>query len=75
MRKEYKDLKIKIKNAKSIGNFFTKDEVDVLLQLVDNHSLRMHMNEITELSKLQKKVDTLENRIEIFESEYGMIIE
>lgn len=51
MRKEYKDLKIKIKNAKSIGNFFTKDEVDFLIQLVDNHSLRMHMNEVVEASK------------------------
>jgi hypothetical protein len=51
MKTEYKDLKIKIKNAKSIGNFFTKDDVDVLLQLVDNHSLRMHMNEVVEASK------------------------
>ena len=33
----YKNLKIKIKNAKSIGNYFTKDDVDFLIQLVDNN--------------------------------------
>ena len=31
----YKNLKIKIKNAKSIGNYFTKSEVDFLIQLVE----------------------------------------
>ena len=31
----YRNLKIKIKNARSIGNFFTKDERDFLLQLVE----------------------------------------
>ena len=33
----YKNLKIKIKNAKSIGNYFTDDEVDFLIQLVENN--------------------------------------
>jgi len=33
----YKNLKIKIKNAKSNGNYFTKDDVDFLIQLVDNN--------------------------------------
>lgn len=37
MRKEFKDLKIKIKNAKSIGNYFTDDEVDFLIELVENN--------------------------------------
>ena len=32
----YKNLKIKIKNAKSIGNYFTKSEVDFLIQLLEN---------------------------------------
>lgn len=33
----YKNLKIKIKNAKSIGNYFTDDEVEFLIQLVENN--------------------------------------
>ena len=65
-----KNLKIKIENAKSIGNYFTDNEVEFLIQLVENNQ-----EEITKVSKLQKEIDTLENRIEMFESEYGMIIE
>lgn len=33
----YKNLKIKIKNAKSIGNYFTDDDVEFLIQLVENN--------------------------------------
>ena len=35
IKASYRNLKIKIKNAKSIGNYFTKDEVDFLIQLVE----------------------------------------
>ena len=47
MNKKLKSLTVKIHNAKSIHKIFTKEEKDLLLKLVGEHSLKLQIEEIS----------------------------
>jgi len=70
----YKELSI-LSKIFSNGGVKWDEEINEVYRKVITKKDELRKNEITKVSKLQKEVDTLENRIEMFESAYGMIIE